>query len=108
MKRAYLLIQKMIHYSRSMMYYLFYEVVERNWNTLLQNLTKVTTFEDIMRYHDDFLDKCLKESMITNEKLLKIVVSDLGNTIQGFIAIKTYLESLTADITSNILDRKFN
>ncbi len=55
-----MVMQRMTHYCRSMMYYLFYEVVEKNWTILMESLKKVSTFEDIMMYHDDFLDKCLK------------------------------------------------
>lgn len=104
--RAHLLLQRMIHYVRSMMYYLFYEVIERNWAVLMENLKKTNTFEDIMLHHDNFLDRCLKESMITNEKLLKVILYDLGNTIQGFVQVKKYLSSLSSDIESSVQQRR--
>ena len=43
--------------------------------------------------------------MLTNDKLLSCIIA-VGNTIQGFVIIKTYLFSLTTDITSNIIEHR--
>ena len=52
LKSAHLLVQRMIQYVKSMMYYFFYEVVERNWTLFLDKLKKIETFEEIIAYHD--------------------------------------------------------
>jgi gamma-tubulin complex component 2 len=33
----------------------------------------VSTVDDMLRYHNQFLDKCLKECLLRNQHLLKIL-----------------------------------
>jgi len=49
-----------------------FEVLEPNWHALEAKLVKVTTVDQLLRDHVDFLDTCLKESMLTSSKLLKV------------------------------------
>lgn len=74
----------------------------------MENFKKVKRFEDIIQYHEEFLDTCLKESLLMNDSLLKIVVVELGNSCQGFFAIKTYIESLNAERQPGYLDSKMS
>lgn len=46
------------------------EVLEPNWRKLEKVLEKVQTVDELLRDHVDFLDTCLKECLLTNEKLL--------------------------------------
>lgn len=59
-KKANLLTQKMLNFVKSLIYYLSYEVIEKNWLLFMNNLDKITSLEDIIRFHDDFLNKCLQ------------------------------------------------
>eukprot|EP00058_Branchiostoma_floridae_P003856 XP_002589344.1 hypothetical protein BRAFLDRAFT_77796 [Branchiostoma floridae] len=54
-------------------YYMMFEVLEPNWHILEQNLKSVSNVDDVLHHHMDFLDKCLKDCMLTNTELLKIV-----------------------------------
>lgn len=92
-KRANLLTQKMLNFIKGLIYYLSYEVIEKNWRDFEVSLTKVKNFEDIINYHNQFLAKCLHESLLTNSKLLTIITNDVGNSCVGFIAIKRYLST---------------
>lgn len=58
-KKANLLTQKMLNFIKGLIYYLSYEVIEKNWRNFEVNLTKVKNFEDIINYHNQFLAKCL-------------------------------------------------
>lgn len=49
----------MLNFVKGTIYYLSYEVIEKNWRILEMNLTKVKNFEDIINYHNQFLAKCL-------------------------------------------------
>lgn len=33
---------------------------------------QVSTVDQVLQYHSDFLDTCLKECMLTNAKLLRV------------------------------------
>jgi gamma-tubulin complex component 2 len=50
------------------------EVLEPNWRKLEAKLGKVTTVDQLLRDHVDFLDTCLKECMLTSSKLLRVSV----------------------------------
>ncbi|KAH9003301.1 Spc98 family-domain-containing protein [Lactarius hatsudake] len=45
-------------------------VLEPNWRALEAKLSKVTTVDQLLRDHVDFLDTCMKECMLTSSKLL--------------------------------------
>ena len=77
---AYLLNQRMINFIKNFIYYVCYEVIEENWLMFTQNLKRVKTFEEIIKCQTNFLNKCLVESLLSNNKLLTIVTAEVGRT----------------------------
>jgi len=71
-RRAFTLRARMLVFVQQLLYYSTSEVLEPNWNDLQQRIEKVTTVDELMQNHVDFLDTCLKECMLTNAKLLKV------------------------------------
>ncbi|KAJ9270136.1 hypothetical protein DTO212C5_3875 [Paecilomyces variotii] len=87
-RRAWTLRAKMLVFIQQLLYFSTAEVVEPNWQTLMDRVngadedgTEVTvngtkqvnrTVDELMQDHVDFLDTCLKECMLTQAKLLKI------------------------------------
>ncbi|KAG1840351.1 hypothetical protein DFJ58DRAFT_810516 [Suillus subalutaceus] len=51
--------------------FMTFDVLEHNWRTLETKLAKVTTVDQLLRDHVDFLDTCLKECMLTSTTLLR-------------------------------------
>lgn len=49
-----------------------YNVLEPHWRTLERKLASVTTVDQLLRDHVDFLDTCLKECMLTSSRLIKV------------------------------------
>ena len=82
--RMSLLREKMLHFIQMFMYYVFFEVLEPNWNAFELQLQKASTVDEILASHDDFLNSCLKECMLTNPKLIKLF-SGLVNTCHDFV-----------------------
>ncbi|CAH1251170.1 TUBGCP2 [Branchiostoma lanceolatum] len=70
---AFALRHRMLHFVQNYGYYMMFEVLEPNWHILEQNLKSVSNVDDVLHHHMDFLDKCLKDCMLTNTELLKIV-----------------------------------
>ncbi|CAG8519786.1 4749_t:CDS:10 [Ambispora leptoticha] len=70
--RLYVLRQRMLVFIQQFAYYVTNEVLEPQWRTLEANFAKVSTVDQVLEYHTDFLDTCLKECMLTNAKLLRI------------------------------------
>ena len=79
-RRAWTLRARMLNFVQSFMYYCTAEVIEPNWDTLMQKVVgkdkngkpASRTVDELMEDHVDFLDTCLKECMLMNPKLLKV------------------------------------
>lgn len=95
-RRAWTLRAKMLVFVQQLLYFSTAEVVEPNWQNLMErvngteaasdevpvNGTKVNrTVDELMQDHVDFLDTCLKECMLTQAKLLKVSCSRLLTVI---------------------------
>lgn len=48
------------------------EVLESGWMKLEKKLEKCETVDELLRDHVDFLDSCLKGSLLTDKKLLEV------------------------------------
>lgn len=70
--RIVALRNRMLAFVQQFAYYATNEVLEPNWSRLETNLSNVSTVDQVLKYHSDFLDTCLKECMLTNSKLLRV------------------------------------
>lgn len=62
----------MLAFVQQILAFVTFEVLEPNWRNLEVKLAKVTTVDQLLRDHSDFLDTCLKESMLTSARLLSV------------------------------------
>jgi len=76
-RRVWVLRARMLTIIQQIISYVTMEALEPNWRNLEAKIGKVTTVDQLLRDHVDFLDTCLKECMLTNAKILKacLVVS---------------------------------
>lgn len=87
--RVCLLRARMLSFVQQILAFATFEVLEPNWRALEDKLDKVTTVDQLLRDHVDFLDTCLKECMLTSSKLLRVssVSHDLTTlTIYYFVS----------------------
>eukprot|EP01135_Chromosphaera_perkinsii_P003727 Nk52_evm45s252 gene=Nk52_evmTU45s252 len=70
---AFALRQRMLNFVQNIQYYMTFEVLEPSWRRFEETIHSVSTVDDVIRYHNDFLDTCLKECMLTNSQLLKLI-----------------------------------
>ncbi|KAG0326622.1 hypothetical protein BGZ99_009294 [Dissophora globulifera] len=70
--RVYGLRARMLTFVQQFAYYVCCEVLEPNWRDLASKLAKVSTVDQVLQIHSDFLDTCLNQCMLTNSKLLRI------------------------------------
>ena len=70
--RVCLLRARMLAFVQQILAFTTFEVLEPNWRALEVKLDKVTTVDQLLRDHVDFLDTCLKECMLTSSKLLRV------------------------------------
>ncbi|KAK3261906.1 hypothetical protein CYMTET_29215 [Cymbomonas tetramitiformis] len=69
--RAYCLCQRMMHFLQNFEYYMTVEVLEPNWHVMDSRLRAASTVDEVMTCHDEFLDACMKESMLFWPKILR-------------------------------------
>ena len=63
-KDSFFLRDCMVNFVKNLIYYLFNEVIEPNFIDLMKNLENAKSMEDVINYHDKFLDKCISEGLI--------------------------------------------
>lgn len=74
-RSAFTLRQKMLIAIQSFESYMMIEVIEPNWHIFFQNMKQVKNIDDVLNYHQDFLDQCLKNCMLTEPDLLKPIIN---------------------------------
>ncbi|EJD47788.1 Spc97/Spc98 [Auricularia subglabra TFB-10046 SS5] len=70
-RRVFVLRARMLAFVQQILAFATSEVLEPHWRALERKLEKVTTVDQLLRDHVDFLDTCLKECMLTSSKLLR-------------------------------------
>ncbi|KAI9457635.1 Spc98 family-domain-containing protein [Lactarius psammicola] len=91
--RLFVLRARMLAWVTADPRFVAHEVLEPNWRALEAKLSKVTTVDQLLRDHVDFLDTCTKECMLTSSKLLN-AFSKLIVTCSTFAL---YTSSFTKD-----------
>ncbi|CCG83482.1 putative Spindle pole body component [Taphrina deformans PYCC 5710] len=76
-QRAWTLRARMSGFVAQITYYCTNEVIDPRFTQFLSTLSKVSTVDELMQNHEDFLDTCLKECMLTNQGLLRLYVKIL-------------------------------
>ena len=77
LKDSFFLRDCMIKFIKNLIYYLFNEVIEPNYLQLIKNLENSKSMEDVINYHDKFLDNCLNDGLIIDN--LKGKLNDILN-----------------------------
>lgn len=82
-RAAFTLRQRMMSCIQNLEYYMMIEVIEPVWHVFMQQMAKAKNIDDVLAFHEDFLDHCLKNCMLTHTELLKRIVS-VCNTCISF------------------------
>eukprot|EP00741_Cyanophora_paradoxa_P002064 tig00000545_g2000.t1 len=77
--RAFCLRQRMLHFLHQLLHYVTYEVIEPNAHEFETKFRTVGSVDEVLRLHEDFLDVCLKQCMLTapstHQTLTKILAT---------------------------------
>lgn len=63
----------MLQFCKNYLYYMLFEVLEPNFNKFRNELKQVKTIDEIIVLHNNFLDQCLNECLLTNQKIHGII-----------------------------------
>ncbi|KAF2286406.1 hypothetical protein GH714_016755 [Hevea brasiliensis] len=109
--RSALLCRSMLKFINSLLHYLTFEVLEPNWHMMYNKMQTAKSIDEVIQYHDLFLDKCLKECLLLLPELLK-KVERLKLVCLQYAAASQWLISSSIDIPkleepSDVSLRKF-
>lgn len=76
-QRAWTLRARMSGFVTQITYYCTNEVIDPRFSQFIATLDTIKTVDELMQNHEDFLDTCLKECMLTNQGLLRLYVKIL-------------------------------
>ncbi|CAI5725265.1 unnamed protein product [Hyaloperonospora brassicae] len=82
--------QRMLHFQQNLVYYMMFEVISPRWHDFQQQLATAGTVDDILEFQGEFLDICLKECLLTDPELLRVltklmtVCMTFANSIESF------------------------
>lgn len=76
-QRIWTLRARMSGFISQISYYCTNEVIDPRFAQFSATLDTVKTVDELMQIHEDFLDTCLKECMLTNQGLLRLYVKIL-------------------------------
>lgn len=71
--RSYCLRHRMLGFMQSIVYYMTYEVIEPRWHAMETKVRGSETMDEVLAAHTELLDMVLKECLLTNQELLKIL-----------------------------------
>ena len=69
--------QRMLHFLQNIEHYMMFEVLEPNHHVLQQRLRGASTLDEILARHSEFLDASLKECMLRDAVLLRLLAKIL-------------------------------
>merc|ERR1711972_1160183 len=81
---SYSLRQRMLHFCRDYIYYATVEVLEPQSHRFLASINQANTIDDILRSHDEFLNTCLREVLLTEREKLYTGLSKVLNSCLTF------------------------
>ena len=87
----------MQHFLATYIYYMMFEVVEPHWHVLqacLRTGEEVEHLDDVIRLHQEFQDSCLKECLLTDQSILKV----LNKILVVCLLFAAYMEQATQDM----------
>lgn len=87
----------MLHFVKNYVYYMAVEVLEQQWLKFENNLSKVTTIDDIMRYHEQYLTECMNESLLMDQELYKHLNTAVSSCLFFSEQVMNYTRTMRAE-----------
>ncbi|BGP19394.1 hypothetical protein JCM10213_000631 [Rhodosporidiobolus nylandii] len=95
--RVFALRARMYDFIQQMFDFAVSEVLETRWKALRKKIEGVATVDQLLKDHDNFLNTCTNECLLTNEKLLELFHQKLFTTCYVFA---NYTSSFTRIVVS--------
>ena len=98
--------QRMLNFVQNLLNYMTFEVFESSWLTFEEKLKDVTNIDDVINYHNSFLDVCLRDCIIQSRSFLNIQrILGVCNLFSGYVQGLT-LSSKKKEESARLFDQK--
>ena len=87
----------MLHFIQNLLYYMMVEVLEPRHHELEKNIRQAKTVDDVLLHHSEFLDTCLKECLLSNHELIKLLTKIMTVCLLFSEQIEHFTESNRVD-----------
>ena len=94
---TYCLRHRMLHFMQNLLYYMMVEVLEPRHHELEKNIRNATTVDQVLEHHSEFLDTCLKECLLSNHELIKLLTKIMTVCLLFSEQIEHFTESNRVD-----------
>ncbi|XP_019853680.1 PREDICTED: gamma-tubulin complex component 2-like [Amphimedon queenslandica] len=94
---SFALLQRMLNFVQGLQYYMCYEVLEPNCRHLESKLARVVTIDEVLALHTDFLDRCLKDCLLTNREVVELT----NHLLQCSLTYGNFMQELSSNAISN-------
>ncbi|PWA58942.1 spc97 / Spc98 family of spindle pole body (SBP) component [Artemisia annua] len=91
-------------FINSLLHYLTFEVLEPNWHVMHNKLENAKSIDEVIQYHDFFMEKCLKECLLLSPVLLKKFEKLKLVCLQYAAATQWLMNSIEAPDTNKSFD----
>lgn len=99
-----ILCRSMLKFINSLLHYLTFEVLEPNWHLMHDRLQTVKSIDEVIQFHDFFLQKCLKECLLLLPQLLKKVEKLKSICLQYAASVQLLIPAAYISNTDNAVD----
>ena len=82
---------------QNLLYYMMVEVLEPRHHELEKNISDATTVDQVLEHHSEFLDTCLKECLLSNHELIKLLTKIMTVCLLFSEQIEHFTESNRVD-----------
>jgi len=87
----------MLHFIQNLLYYMMVEVLEPRHHELEKNIRTASTVDEVLEHHSEFLDTCLKECLLSNHDLIKLLTKIMTVCLLFSEQIEHFTESNRVD-----------
>jgi gamma-tubulin complex component 2 len=88
---SFALLQRMLSFIQGLLYYMTNEVIEPTYSQLKKHLKEnVSTIDEVLARHTDFLDRCLKDCLLTNREVVELN----DHLLQCCLGYATFMQGL--------------
>lgn len=95
--RCFSLRQRMLHFIQNLQYYMVMEVIEPRFLRLEDTLRTATTVDELLAAHSTFLDECLRNCLLTEMDLFKIITKILSVCVIFCNYTERFIKQLTLE-----------